>query len=208
MTEHGAEPTSEPGTGAGGEAGTGEAGTEAPSRYERSFPGMVGAMIVTLAVIGAFVAFRAINRDELEVEPDAIDYLPQVADIQEASTFPVAYPPELPAGWQVTRLGFDDTVGLTWSMDLLTDGDDYIAVRQANGSGGALMDEYVDENRIPGDDVQIGGALAETWESASDVDGDYGVVAEVGKTHLLVFGTASEDELEEFAASLVTSPVS
>ena len=42
--------------------------------YQRSASGLVGALLVTLLVIGAFVAFRALNRDELEVGPEAVDY--------------------------------------------------------------------------------------------------------------------------------------
>jgi hypothetical protein len=182
-------------------------GYEAPSRYERSFPGMVGAMIVTLAAIAAFVAFRAINRDDLEVHREAIDYLPQVADIQQGAPFRIAYPPELPEDWRVTEIDFDDEVGLTWSVDLLTDDGDYVAIRQAETSIRPLIDEYVDEGAFGGDDLMLEGSLADTWESWQDAQGDHAVVADLGKTSLLVFGTADESELEEFAASLVTSRV-
>ena len=180
--------------------------SESGSRYERSFPGMVGAMIVTLAVIGVFVAFRAVNRDNPEVQRDAIDYLPAVADFQKGAPFKVAYPPELPEDWRVTDIGFDDNVGLTWSMDLLTDDGEYVAIRQAQGSETALVDEYVDEQPIPGDDLRLGGPLTESWESLRDASGDYAVLAEVGRTWLLVLGTGDDDEIEEFAASLVTTP--
>ena len=37
--------------------------------YQRSTSGLVGALVVTLLVIGAFVAFRALTRDELETRP-------------------------------------------------------------------------------------------------------------------------------------------
>ena len=182
-------------------------GYESPSRYERSFPGMVGAMIVTLAVIGVFVAFRAINRDELTVPREPVDYLPAVADIQEGAPFRIAYPPDLPEDWLVTESpGFDDEVGLTWTIDLLTDDGDYVGVRQARATETALLDRYVDEEAIEGDELTLGG-LAPTWQAWSDVQGDYAVLTEVGQTVLIVFGTAGEAEVEEFAASLVTERV-
>ena len=34
-------------------------------RYQRSFSGMVGAMVVLLVVIGGYVAFRAVNRNDV-----------------------------------------------------------------------------------------------------------------------------------------------
>ena len=52
--------------------------SEQPGRYQRSTSGMVGALLVTLLAILAFVAFRACNRTDLEVKPDHVDYLAQV----------------------------------------------------------------------------------------------------------------------------------
>ena len=57
--------------------------SEQGGRYQRSFAGMIGALLITLVVIGAFVAFRALNRDELERRPEAVDYLETVGFVQE-----------------------------------------------------------------------------------------------------------------------------
>lgn len=182
--------------------------SESGGRYQRSVPGLVGAMIVTLAVIAAFVAFRALNRDELEVEPESIDYLPEVAGIQQGAPFRVAYPPSLPAGWRVTRLRFDSEVGLTWTLDLLTDENEYVAVRQVETADlRTLVEEYVDEDAQPGETVELDSPLAERWESWTDQGGDFAVTARVDRTRLLVFGGADEGDIEDLAASLVTRPV-
>jgi hypothetical protein len=166
---------------------------------------MVGAMIVSVVVILAFVVVRGLLRDDLEVERDSVDYLPQVADFQQGAPYRIAYPPELPEDWRVTEVGFDDAVGLTWSIDLLTDDDQYVGVRQTRGSAARLLDEFVDGQRIPGDELPLGG-LAETWESSSDAGGDHAVIAKVRGTWLLVFG-GDEDAIEELAATLVTDRV-
>lgn len=180
--------------------------SESGSRYERTFPGLVGAMIVSVLVILAFVVFRGLLRDDLEVDREAIDYLPLVSDFQQGAPFKVAYPPELPTDWRVTEVGFDDAVGLTWGIDLLTDDDEYVGVRQAKASQARLLEEFVDEQRIPGDELDLGGP-AESWESSSDTSGDYAVIGKVGGTWLLVFGSGDEGDLNAFAASLVTTPV-
>lgn len=181
--------------------------SESGARYQRTTPGLVGAMIVTLAVIAAFVAFRALNRNELEVEPESIDYLPAVADIQNGAPFRIAYPPTLPEGWRVTDLRFDNQVGLTWTLDLLTGDDDYMAVRQAEGGIEPLLEEYVDEAAEAGDTVTLHSALADRWDIWTDAQGDYALAARVHGTWLLVFGSADETEVEDFAASLVTDDV-
>ncbi len=76
---------------------------EQGGRYQRSASGLLGALLVTLLVIGAFVAFRALNRDELETSPDSVDYLEQAALAQEAG-LDVVYPRDLPDGWQATNV--------------------------------------------------------------------------------------------------------
>ena len=62
-----------------------ESGSSAAAgRYNRSPAGMVGALLVTLLVIGAFVAFRAFNRTDLDVNPERIDYLAGDVTIEPA----------------------------------------------------------------------------------------------------------------------------
>ena len=48
---------------------------------------------MTLGVILAFVVFRAVNRDELEVDREAIDYLVVVEGLQESDLLEPVYPP-------------------------------------------------------------------------------------------------------------------
>ena len=70
--------------------------SQQPGRYQRSTSGMVGALLVTLLVILAFVAFRALNRSNLDVKPERVDYLAQVRYAQQAGS-EVVYPARLPA---------------------------------------------------------------------------------------------------------------
>lgn len=166
--------------------------------------GMVGAMLVSVLVIVAFVAFRAINRDDLELEREPIEYLPVVAAIQEAGFADAAYPPTLPAGWKAVGAKRLET---GWAMDLYTGSGTYVGIRQEDRRASDMVDEYLGEDAEQGDDVTIPGELGPEWETFSEADGDRGLAVEVGELQLLVFGAIDADELKVFAGGLVTSPV-
>lgn len=190
------------------------------ARYERSAAGMVGAMIVTLLVILAFVAFRALNRDDLSVEPNAVDYRQVVQELQGGGLEP-AYPVTLPKGWQATRAVYD-TENLAWELDLLTADKRYIGIRQADLRDKDLVEEYVDDEGKKGDAADFDTGVATEWTSWQ-VDGDDAAYTaplgmqrgdepnpelERGKgTTLLVFGSASAGDLRKLIGDLVLDPL-
>lgn len=179
--------------------------SERGGRYQRSMAGMIGALIVTLGVIVAYVVFRAVNRDELDYEPEAVDYLVAVEGLQGSGALRPAYPPTLPEGWTATRASYDVETR-TWTLNLLTDDGSFMGVRQSVLPEDALVEEYVGEDAEEGDELTLESPLARTWTSWSD-DSDYAVVSEVGRNRVLVVGTAGRDEVEDLAASLVVRPV-
>lgn len=180
--------------------------SDASGRYQRSMAGMIGALLVTLAIIVAYVVFRAVNRDDLDIDRPKVDYLEYVEGVQEGGALTPAYPPVLPAGWQATAAGFDAET-LTWELDLLTDEGNFVGLRQSTLGERVLVEEYVDADAIAGDEVRLAGSLAESWRAYSDGGGDDALATDLDSTHLLVFGTAGEDVIEDLAASLVTSPL-
>ncbi|HSX68471.1 DUF4245 family protein [Nocardioides sp.] len=190
------------------------------ARYERSAAGMVGAMIVTLLVILAFVAFRALNRDDLQVEPRSVDYLEVVAGLQ-ANDLDPAYPPQLPKGWQATRAVYDPD-NLAWELDLLTDDERYIGVRQAALRDRDLVEEYVDDEGKPGDITGFDTGVALEWTPWEVDNDDRAYTAPLGMQRgdepnaelergkgmaLLVFGSASAADFETLIGELVLDPV-
>ena len=56
---------------------------ERPSRYTRSFNGLIVAMVVTVASVGAYVGIRALIRDQPHVTQE-VDYASCVAFLQAA----------------------------------------------------------------------------------------------------------------------------
>lgn len=172
-----------------------------PGRYQRSTGGLVGAMIVTVAVVVAFVAFRAFFRDQPEVRPEPVDYLAAVAHAQDQGLRPV-HPRELPAGWVATSV--TSTAGDTpsWSLGLLTDEGDFVGVQQEDTSVDSLLETHVDEEVSEEGTVATPGSVAREWAAYADEGGDHAYAAELGRQTVLVYGSAPAEDLEEFLGLL------
>lgn len=166
---------------------------------------MVGAMIVTVGVIAAFVAFRAINRDDLEVQRDEIDYLSIVEELQETSDVKLAYPPSLPEGTKAVNI--EPTKAQGWSLDVLTDDGKYLGVYSGVSPVDDWVEKYVDPNPKKGEVVELDSKLSKKWQSWSDEGGDYAVTTKHRGEVLMVFGSADDELIRQVAGSLVTSPV-
>lgn len=177
--------------------------SEQRGRYERSASGMVGAMLVLLLVIGAFVGFRALNRDELEVRPDPVDYLVAVRAAQSGD-WQVAYPESLPRDWTATSLEAEPEQ--SWGIGFLTPGG-FAGVQQSSRPEGELLETYVDEETSALPAVEPGGGLAQEWRAFADADGDRAYAAQVGDDTVLVYGSAPEEDLLRLVRSLTTDPL-
>jgi hypothetical protein len=180
------------------------AGTR-PARYPRTANGLIGSMIVVLLVIGAFVVLRALNRNDLEVRPEAVDYLATVQDLQDGDLAPV-YPPELPEGWIATSIDYVPGERPSWGIGMLTDAERFVGVRQEDASLDDLLHTYVDEDPVEGDSVTLEGSIAPTWQTYTDAGGDRAYAAEVGDDWVLVYGSASRADQEELIGLLTTRP--
>ncbi len=185
---------------------------ERPGRYQRSPAGMVGAMIVTVLVILAFVGFRALNRSDLDVKPQHVDYLAQVGFAQEDASGgrpDLVYPARLPSGWYATQITFSDgSAAPEVELSMLTADDRYVGFVQSPVSVSELLTTYVDPHPQPGAPTRVDSSIAPRWQTWTDSGGDTALAARHGKDAVLVFGTVSQDQLERLAASLTTAPVS
>lgn len=187
-----------------------ESGQERPGRYPRTTGGLIGSMIVLVVAVLAIVLFREVFRDTPEVEPQAVEYLPVVASLQEAGR-EVAYPPTLPEGWIVTSVTYDRGERPGWALGILTDDQKFVGLRQQDEDVDDLVAEHVDEAATEGDPVSIEGALAPEWSSYTDDGGDHGYAAtittDLGEESLLVYGSASAADLETLVGLLVLEPL-
>ena len=179
--------------------------SEQPGRYQRSAGGMVGALIVTVAVIAAYIAFRAFNREQVDVRPDTVDYLDTVSILQESGR-EVAYPPTLPEGWRATSIDVVPGDRPAWGLGVLTDDGSFVGVRQEDESVDDVVDAYVDEEAAEGEPLSTPGALAPRWETWTDEGGDVGYAAELDGETVLVYGSAGADDVQRLLELLTTEP--
>jgi hypothetical protein len=178
---------------------------ERPGRYQRSVAGGIGSMIVIVAVVLAYVGFRAFFRDNEAVEPEAVDYMSVVGPAQQSGV-PVVYPASLPKGWIATSVDFVPGARPAFGVGMLTDDGKFVGVRQEDTDLSSLLERYVDKNAVKGDTVSVPGALAPEWQEWSDAGGDHAFSATVGDFEVLVYGAAPTDDLLTVVRSLTDAP--
>lgn len=166
---------------------------------------MAGALIVTILAVAAFIGFRALNRDPLEVQPEALDYLSVAAQAQQMGLEP-AYPARLPDGWIATSVAAGREPG-AWTVGMLTDAGDFVGIQQGGDTLDGLVSTYVDERAVEGDPVTLPTEVASQWRTFSDSGGDHAYAAEVGDQPLLVYGSADDADLRTLLGLLTTAPL-
>ena len=173
-----------------------------PSRYTRSFSGMVGALIVTVLVVLAFVAWRGLFRTEVDNTAVAVDWEESVELAQQVD-LQVVHPRELPTGWIATSVdpsfGGDDP---RWGMGVLTADGDFIGIRQEDASADDLAEVYVDEDAEAGEDAAVPSEVTDTWQTWSDEGGDHGYSTELDDDAVLVYGSAPVEDIETYIGLL------
>ena len=183
--------------------------SEQPGRYQRSFSGLLASLLVTVLVIGAFVGFRAAFREEVEREPEAIDYVASVGYAQD-SGLEIVYPDELPDGWIATSVDLVPGSTPAWGLGLLTDEGRFVGLRQEDAAVEDLLATYVDED--PNEIQRLGeqpidSALSPVWEAYTDSGGDRAYSAEVDGAVVLVYGSAPDEDVRALVEELTTEPV-
>lgn len=180
-----------------------------PGRYQRSSGGLLGAMIVTVLLVLAFVGIRSLTSDNESTPVQTVDYLTAAKAGRADGKLMTLAPARLPGGWKATSADYLTGMSPSWHLGLLTAGNKYVGVEEARTSTEKLAEEHVDLNADRGPDVTIAGAKWQTW---TDSGGDYAVARslEVGSRTVeswMVVGTATEKEIRDLAGSLVGGPV-
>jgi len=169
------------------------------ARYQRTFPGLVGAMIVLLLVVLAFVALRALNRSDVEDPVKPIAYAENLEYWQSQASFEILAPNSLPDDWIATSVRFESAKPQSWHLGVLTDDDHYVGIEQKRADEASMVAEFVDEDAVAGGEVTVAGA---TWRAYSDAGGDQALVRREGGLTTLVVGTISHDELVAYVGTL------
>lgn len=188
---------------------TGSAGR--PGRYSRSFGGLVAAMVVT--VVGVLVVFglRSLTSDDDVFDREPVDYLDLVRDVQVADV-DVVYPATLPSGWGASDVDFTPAPEPVLDLAVLTDDSDFVGLRVADAPLEEMLESLVDEDYserdalvFSGDEAE--GLVASRWQGFGDEEGDTAYAAEVDGKQVLVYGSASPQELADYVARLTDVPV-
>lgn len=164
--------------------------------YTRSFSGMVGAMIVLVLVVLAFVGFRAATRGdaEREVEPVALER--PTAFARESVDFTVLSPRELPEGWIATSVRLDGGRDPAWHVGVLTDQERYIGIEQADRSVGDMVEQHVGEEAVDEGEVSVAGR---SWTVYRDEeDDDLALVSEEPEVVSVVVGSVDQVTLAAY----------
>lgn len=175
--------------------------SQQPSRYTRSFNGMIGALVVTVVFVLAFVGWRALFRGEADSVVPSVEWQESV-ELADQAGFAVVRPSELPEGWQATSVDLVAVGDQRWGLGVLTDADDFIGIRQQDTSIDELVRSYVDEDAVEGEDAEVDSDVTSTWQTWSDDGGDHGFATEIGDESLLVYGSAPVEEIEAFIGTL------
>jgi len=173
--------------------------SEQPGRYERSFSGMVGAMVVLVLVVAGFVIFREINRNDPANPVKALDITQSVEFAREEARFPLLAPAELPEGWIATSVRFERGRQQSWHLGMLTDEEKYVGLEQERQPLDDMVEEHVDEEAERGDDVVVDG---QTWQTFTDEDDDLALVRETPEVTTLLVGRVPQETFEELLATL------
>lgn len=178
--------------------------SQSPGRYQTSMAGMVGAMIVLVGCVLAFVLFREVNREVPEVQPEPVEWETAVSAAADAGHRVVA-PAELPEKWIATSIDFQPTDPPTFGLGVLTDEGKYVGLRQEDERRDDLLETYVDEDAVEGDPTEVEGEFAGEWQTWTDEGGDTALMLQREDDVLLVYGSAPAEDLIAFASSLRTA---
>ena len=173
-------------------------------RHQRSSGGLVGAMIVTVVLVLAFVAFRSIFRENPETPVRAVDWKIQVKAGTADRKLAMLAPTALPTGWKATSASYDTGSSPAWHLGLLTASRKYVGIEEGRSSVEDLVAEHVDVNAVKGKQVQLGG---QAWQQWTDSGGDYGLSRTLTgpdrqQESVLVVGSAADADIRQLVDGL------
>ena len=176
-------------------------------RLNRSYAGMVGALVVVV-VLGVLVV--ALNSSDDKATPvRTVDWAAWVKAGRAEQQLMLFAPEKLPGGWRATSVQYSGGNDARWHLGMLTDSGKYVGIEESRASTRDLVERYVDQDAVRGKDVTVGG---QTWQTWTDAGGDYALVRAIevdGQPYesVLVGGSAAPDSIRGFGASLRSGSV-
>ena len=103
------------------------------SGYRSSAGGLVGALIVSVALMALVVLITVLQSRDTDDPTPPYDYSGDLTAAREQAPFEVLAPSSLPDGWYATSAD-STTAGpvFSWHLGLITDDDEYVGLEQSN----------------------------------------------------------------------------
>jgi hypothetical protein len=167
-------------------------------------------MILSLAAIGVPIALVFAISPSKPGDPvhviDAASFQSMLGAARQTEPFTVLAPVGLPAAWKLTSANYQlpGNTAADWHVGYLTPGGGYVSLEQTTQSvSGFLADQHADA--ASAGTVQIGGTTPAVWQH--DTGTTPSALRTVlfrtdGKANVIVAGSASLSELEQFATAL------
>lgn len=174
--------------------------SETRSGYRQSIGGLVGAILVALALILALWGMtRLVNRDA-HTQVETVDYSASLATARARAPFDVLAPKPVQAGWRATSVQWSGSGPLvSWHLGFLTARGEYVGLEQGNENSAAFVTESTPADE-PGPPVEIDGQV---WASLTTSDGvEHALVLAQDKVTTVVTGTVTQSELVAYVKSL------
>jgi hypothetical protein len=174
--------------------------SEQAGRYQRSFGGMLAALLVLVLVVVGYVVIRAIVLPDHDTSEPTVHYAEVVPQAKKAAGFDLVAPSRLPRGWSATSVRFDPGPPQHWHLGVLTPEQRYVGLEQEDRPVATMVDQYVDQAASRQRATEVAGR---PWSTYTDAGGDLAFVRRGDKVTTLVVGhDVSRSQLEAYVASL------
>lgn len=179
----------------------------APNRVSAYASGSVANMLRSLLVIGAIMAVVALMFPRVQPQAPEVDAVATAQQIEGSTGWTLVVPRDLPEGWVATRAQYRrSTDGLmTWHAGFQTPSGDYAALQQTLDATDDWVTTQVNRSPQVGE-LEVAGRVWTQYDRTGKVQRSLVDRGGPGEMTTVVTGTASWDEMEQFAASLAPVP--
>jgi hypothetical protein len=174
-------------------------------RNRQTINNLVYSLIATVGLVAVIVLF--VPRGNPVDSTPAVDYKSIAAEAQGSEPDSLLVP-SLPSGWKSNNAQLNtktpDRVD-SWYIGLITPKGEYIGIRQGFDANDSWIAEQVNKSLIK-NTTTIDGVKWDVYDNRKsgqdNGDVDYALVNTTGKSSIVVFGTAGDDEFRTVAQSL------
>lgn len=173
----------------------------APSRANPSLADIVRSMVLLLVIVAVIVAYQRFYTDEDVQFRAPVNVESALTQARAAAPYDVVGAASLPAGWQATSVRYTPGPDTRWHVGYLTPSEEYAGLEQTDGSAAELLEEVA-----PGaEPIGAADVSGDTWRVLIDDErGDTTLLRSASDSVIAVTGSATQEELEQLAASLRT----